>query len=427
MFDTLEVDQSEADPQTTTGLNGGILRGLRSVVEGLRREALPQLPDARLEEDFAELQRLGELLEGERLRRLAEIDRRRLFERDGFLSAVAWLVSRCRVAGGLAREHVRLARSLDRMTRTRAAFEAGDLSMSGVRVLASAHDVHPEAFGRAEAELTGAARLHSVPDLQRVVAYWRQGVEAEQALAGEDTLRQRRRLHASVTLLGSVRVDGDLDPETGETLLTALRAVLDTEARSRTPEDDRTPTQRRADALGEICRQWLDRGGRPEVAGERPHVSVTVGIEVLRAEAGAGALGPAGPGELDHTGPVPAATARQLACDASVMRVVMAGRSEPLDVGRRTPVVPPALRRAVIARDRHCRFPGCDRPQAWCDAHHAVHWADGGHTALGNLVLLCRRHHGMVHRTGGFGLEMSEGRPVFRRPDGSILQDRAPP
>ncbi|HZB03809.1 MAG TPA: HNH endonuclease signature motif containing protein, partial [Actinomycetota bacterium] len=110
-----------------------------------------------------------------------------------------------------------------------------------------------------------------------------------------------------------------------------------------------------------------------------------------------------------------------------IRRVVMAGRSEPLDVGRRTPVVSPGMRRAVIVRDRRCRFPGCDRPHPWCDAHHVVHWADGGPTPLPNLLLLCRRHRRMVYQRGGFGLELVGGRPVFRRPDGSVLEDRAPP
>jgi hypothetical protein len=164
------------------------------------------------------------------------------------------------------------------------------------------------------------------------------------------------------------------------------------------------------------------------VAGERPHLTVTVDARSLGAGGGVTSeAGTVGPAELDHVGPVQPQTARRLACDASVMRVLMTGRSEPLDVGRRTPVVPAALRRAVIVRDRGCRFPGCDRPQAWCDAHHVVHWADGGPTALPNLLLLCRRHHGMVHRAGGFGLELQDGSPVFRRPDGSILEDRAPP
>jgi hypothetical protein len=142
--------------------------------------------------------------------------------------------------------------------------------------------------------------------------------------------------------------------------------------------------------------------------------------------------GGSGAGELDHVGPVGADAVRRLACDASVMRVVMSGRSEPLDVGRRTPVVPPSMRRAVTVRDRLCRFPGCDRPHTWCDVHHVVHWADGGPTALSNLVLLCRRHHRMIH-WGRFRLELSGEGPMFRRPDGSRLvedraaQDRAPP
>jgi Domain of unknown function (DUF222)/HNH endonuclease len=254
----------------------------------------------------------------------------------------------------------------------------------------------------------------------KIAAYWRQAAEREAMLDGEEGLRERRRLHASVTVLGMVRVDGDLDPEAGETLLTALRAVMDAEARSGSEGDTRTPAQRRADALGEVCRQWLDLADRPEVAGERPHVTMTVDVGALRDGIGE-------PSEIDHVGPVDPRVARRVACDAGIARVVLAGRSEPLDVGRRTPVVPPTMRRAVVARDRHCRFPGCDRPHTWCDAHHVVHWSDGGPTALQNLVLLCRRHHRMVHERRGFRLRLEEGRPVFRRPDGSVLDERGPP
>jgi 5-methylcytosine-specific restriction protein A len=244
-------------------------------------------------------------------------------------------------------------------------------------------------------------------------------VEREREAAGADGTWSRRALHASATFGGSVRVDGDLDPVTGEALLTALRAVQDADARTRGRDDERTPAQRRSDALGEICRQWLDHGDRPSVGGERPHLTITVPIEALRT-GGAGA-------ELDHAGPIPADMVRQLACDAAVMRVVMSGRSQPLDVGRRTSVIPPGMRRAVIVRDRTCRFPGCERPHTWCDAHHVDHWADGGPTCLGNLLLLCRRHHRMVHRPGGFRLEIVDGAPIFRRPDGTVLEGRAPP
>jgi hypothetical protein len=413
--------------------------GLRSVVEELRAEVLPELPDALIEEDFAELQRAAELLEVERLRRLAEIDRRRLFERDGHLSAASWLASRFKVAWGAAREQVRIARGLEEMPAARRALDDGDLSMSGLRVLASVREADPEAFRASEPVLVEAARLHSIRDLARVAAYWRQAVEREHAAESEERLRADRRLHASVTLLGTVRVDGTLDPETGETFLTALGEVLDGQARSGN-EDERTPAQRRADALGELCRQWLDRSDRPTVAGERPHVILTLDVDALappNAEPAsrsriadrrnASAAVTTSTIELDHVGPVSIETARRIACDASVMRVVLSGRSEPLDVGRRTPVVPPAMRRAVIVRDRHCRFPSCDRPHTWCDAHHVRHWADGGPTAVTNLLLLCRRHHRLVHDRGGFRLNLVDGRPVFSRPDGSALEDRAPP
>lgn len=157
--------------------------------------------------------------------------------------------------------------------------------ISAARVLVGARDADPEAFERAEAQLVEAARIHSIADLQRVASFWRQGVEHERALGGDDAMRARRSLHASMTFQGMVRLDGDLDPESGESLLSALRAVLDAEARSRGRDDDRTPAQQRADALGEICRQWLDRADRPSVGGERPHLTVTVPVGALGSRA----------------------------------------------------------------------------------------------------------------------------------------------
>ena len=402
---------------------------LRSAIEGLRVETLPEMPDARLEEDFAELQRASELVDAERLRRLAEIDRRAAYRRDGHLSTAGWLASTCKLSWGMARNEVRMARALEDMPVTRRALEDGDLSMSAARVLVDARDADHEAFRSSEATLVEAARIHSMQDVRRVAAYWRQAAEREAALGGEEKLRERRRLHASVTFMGMVRVDGDLDPETGETLLTALRAVLDAESRTAATDDTRSPAQRRADALGEVCRQWLDLGDRPTVAGERPHVTITVGTDAL-AESGhndGNGAHPSRLSELDHAGPVDPELGRRIVCDGSIRRVVLSGRSEPLDVGRRTPVVSPALRRAVIVRDRGCRFPGCDRPHSWCDAHHVVHWADGGPTSLTNLLLLCRRHHRTIHERGGLSLALEDGRPVFRRPDGSVMEDRAPP
>jgi Domain of unknown function (DUF222)/HNH endonuclease len=130
--------------------------------------------------------------------------------------------------------------------------------------------------------------------------------------------------------------------------------------------------------------------------------------------------------ELEHVGPIHPETVRRLACDASVSRVVVRGSSEPLDIGRKTAVVPAPMRTALVVRDRHCRFPACDRPPPWCDAHHVEHWANGGATAMSNLVLMCRRHHRLVHE-GQFRVRVVDGQPIFTRPDGSVVDDRASP
>jgi hypothetical protein len=141
---------------------------LRSVVDALRSESLPELPDARIEEDFAELHEAIEQLEVERLRRLAEIDRRRIFERHGHLSSASWLATRFQVAWGVARGQVRIARGLEEMPATRSALERGDISMSAVKVLVEAREADVEAFDRAEAQLVEAATIHSMNDLRRI-------------------------------------------------------------------------------------------------------------------------------------------------------------------------------------------------------------------------------------------------------------------
>jgi hypothetical protein len=188
--------------------------------------------------------------------------------------------------------------------------------------------------------------------------------------------------------------------------------------------DTRTPAQRRADALVEICRRQLDgTAGAPPSEASRPgvpHLSLVVGLDALRGD---------GPGECRHESgePIPIETARRYACDATACRLLMAA-SEVLDLGRTSRVVSAAQRRAVILRDRHCAWPGCDRPPTWCDIHHIRHWAKGGPTDLWNLVLLCRKHHTATHEDG-YGLDHDgEGGLVFTRPDGSIIEHRrAPP
>lgn len=393
---------------------------LRSAIESIQAEDVGVVSDEQLEADFGELQRAGQALEAERLRRLSEIHRRQSHRREGYLSTASWLVDRHRLGWTAASKEIRTARSLERMPHTKEALVTGELTSSAVQMLVWARQAHPAQFHKSERALVEAAKRLPARQLQHTVSHWRHKLDWEQGLKEAERVRDQRRLTVSTTILGRVRVDGDLDPETGETMLAALRNCMDAERRRRDSQDQRTPTQRRVDALGEICRRWLDASDRPLVGGERPHVAVIVDLEALEGRAG-------GRSEFAHVGSVHPEIVRRWACDASVSRVITRGSSEPLDVGRRTAVVPAPMRRAVVVRDRNCRFPGCDRPPPWCDAHHVIHWADGGATALPNLLLLCRRHHHLVHQPGGFGLELLDGQPVFRRPDGTVLEDRAPP
>jgi hypothetical protein len=232
---------------------------IRSAIGALRAEVLADLPDTTAEEEFIELQRVSDLLEAERLRRLADLERRGKFARDGYLSLASWVSDRFRISWGVARRTARVARALENMRDTRHAFEAGDVSASAVQILAEAHDAEPSAFREVEPLLVDAARTQPIRDLRRAAEFWRQGVERERARAGDDPLFERRRLHASATFGGMVRLDGDLDPEAGAALLTALRSIMDCEVRSGEHDPIRSAAQRRADALHEICRWWLDR------------------------------------------------------------------------------------------------------------------------------------------------------------------------
>lgn len=390
---------------------------LRSVVEDVDAQDVRCLSDDELAEDLTEIERASRILDSARARRIGEVERRGSYADDGHLSVTSWLAHRLGIPGPVASQQVRLSRALPHMPRTAAALAEGEVSMPAVALLVGAREADPEQFDRSEEVLLRAARAMPVRDLRQAVDHWRQLADAAGQTAAAERRFERRGLFVSATMDGMVRIDGDLDPETGQTVMTALRSMVDAEIRSG-EVDARRPAQRRADALGEICRRHLDSSDRAVVGAERPHLTVTMDLEALEGRAG-------GRCELDDAGRITPRAARRLACDASVSRVIVRGASEPLDVGRRTAVVPSSLRRAVIVRDRRCRFPGCDRPHGWCDAHHVMHWADGGRTSLSNLILLCRPHHRLVHER--FHLRIVHGRPVFTRADGTVLDDRPPP
>lgn len=175
------------------------------------------------------------------------------------------------------------------------------------------------------------------------------------------------------------------------------------------PEPDRRPVaRRRLDALFAACGAALRSADLPETGGLPTQVMVTVDLDALRSGLGSA--------QLPYTGPVPVHAVRRLACDAGITPIVLSSSGAVLDVGRTKRLFRTHVRKALIARDGGCAFPGCHIPATWCEGHHVVPWWNDGATSLDNAVLLCPYHHHLVHE-GHWSIVMRSGLPWFRRPD----------
>lgn len=302
----------------------------------------------------------------------------------GYPSTVAYLKDRMRMAGGRAHRYVRNARAALRHAVTFSAWKHNLISSDEADLMFRAAERMPDTYPDAEnllLELVG----DGVDATRQVLDYWRSDVD----LPGVELEieRQLERRHFDLTRRHNGMLAGrfELPRLEGEGLLVALDALTPPPIEG----ESRTTSQRRADALGDLARSFLDGSESPTVGGERPHINVHVDLLGLT---GSGALHETADGfVLDHL------TIDQLCCDASVSRIVFGPNSEVLDVGRKTRVIPTAIRRAVVARDRHCIAPGCGRSPQWCDVHHIEAWVDGGETVIDNLCLLCRFHHTQAH------------------------------
>lgn len=373
----------------TTGPAADPSSQIKELIPALEARAA-DLPKTALGQELVEIRGLIDRLECTFAHTLRRFHDAQAFHADGAVSTVSWLRWRCRLSGSAAGDRVGVAHWLDQLPVIDQAFADGTLGYQHVAVVARTAD----RVGAAEMQKAQPDFVASAKELDpgRYSAGAREfwylkdpnGVQAE-----ANRTFARRYLDVQQYWDGYVRLEGLLDAEGGATLQTALNALSPPSA-----GEPRSPWQRRADALVELCRRQLDAGALPAGGGQRPHLTVTVPAATLAATPGHP------PADLNGRCSVPAETARRLACDAALTVVTLDGEGRPLGAGRTTRTVPPALRRALAARDRGCRFPSCDRPAEWTDGHHLRHWADGGETRLPNLVLLCRRHHRKAHEEG---------------------------
>jgi hypothetical protein len=329
------------------------------------------------------------------------------YKADGSLSLTEWLRSRCKLSGGAAAERVEVARQLEQLPKTEEAFASGTLGYQHVAVMAhAAQHVGAAAVRQEEATLLRAAQTMDPGRFTGVAKQFEHRVDADGALTEANHAYQRRYFHLSEPQDGMVRLDGILDLEGAATLKTALHALMPPPK----ADDDRTPGQRRADALVDLGRRPLDGHKLGTVGGQRPHLVITASAETLLGLPGAP------PAEMAGVGPIPMETAQRHACDPTVSWLLgQAELESEAGSSHAHRQIPAATRRALVARDRTCVFNGCQRPAIWCDGHHLVWWTRGGKTALPNLALVCGRHHRMLHEEG-WTLERRDGRFVTMPP-----------
>ena len=305
----------------------------------------------------------------------AEFSATDLWDEEGSATAIDWIRHRCHLTHGAAADRVTVGRRMEHLPESMQSLARGEIGFAHVVSMAKSANAVGDRFR--EDDLVKEARENSPGKFHHLCRHYRHaadpaGFESEQAVAFEN-----RYLVLSKWIDGSTILSGALDPAGGA----ALRNALEPLARKSGEHDHRDYAQRMADALVELA----------SGAGNNVQMQVTASVETLLGLTGSPAA------EMEHSQLLSSKSAERIACECNIARLLLDAESVVIDVGRSKRVVSPPMRRALEARDGGCRWPRCDRPAKWSAAHHVVHWIHGGSTELDNLVLLCHRHHRMVH------------------------------
>jgi hypothetical protein len=338
-------------------------------------------------------------------------------EEDGITTMQSWLQGHCRFSPAEAKRVVSRGRAAEQLPAVAAGFADGMITAEQVTVAAlvarpehvsaaAAHDVDLTLIDAALAEV---AMTRQYADLGKVVNHYLARLDPD---GREPDPTEGRRLSISTWSDGTVIGRFQLDALGGEKVQSALEAIVQAD---RPTGDDRGREQQLADAFVQLCDNALASGELPQLRGSKPQLLMTTMTADLFDPAVVHGLGRLGFGSW-----VTAEQGRLASCDADVTPILIDDDGVPLRMGRTRRLFPPHLRRALVVRDEHCIFAGCSAPHYWCDAHHVVHWIDGGETDLENSALLCERHHTRVHH--GFTIERDpQGRWHTYRPDGSEI------
>jgi Domain of unknown function (DUF222) len=307
-----------------------------------------------------------------------------------------------------ARDHAEVADRIKQWPKTRTALATGSISFCQAKAITKT-----EAPGF-DAELARIATEATTAQLEATTRGYRRALVLNGPDA-DDSPHARRYLNYFYEDESFV-VRGRLGRDDGAIVKTALDAAKDELYRARRDDDSPPYDQMNADALVALAQDSL-ASKSPGSSGDCHQVVVHVDVATLAGADGGGA-------DIDGAGAIAPETAHRIACDASFVALLEDG-DKILNIGRKSRRPTRAIRRALRARDKMCRFPGCTNARL-LDAHHMIHVPHGGDTSVDNLVLLCRWHHRLVHE-GGYTVAFDDsGQVIFTRPDGTIVECVAP-
>jgi hypothetical protein len=358
-----------------------------NAIAPITRRSLDQL-----ETDIISLSSHINSMEYEFLVLLREFDLRQGWKEYHFTNCADWMNMKCGMAPCTAREKLRVANALFDLPQTSTAFAQGELSYSKVRSLTRILTPHNE-----EQHLDFAIKATAAQVDKHCLEL--RNVQREISIVDANRLYEHRYLSWSAHSDGSVTLSVELPKESADLVIRAIEKAAGGNSSEENEPGDNPPRgaldlfQQQADALVDLARTYLSgENGKNSCTADHYQVTVHVDEKALRGE----------PDSLSKSD-LPVETVRRLCCDSSLVVSTDDDRGKTKDLSRKHRVVHPSLRRKLMSRDKGCRFPGCTH-EKWLDAHHVVHWADGGETTAENLVMLCSTHHRLLHE-GGFEIK----------------------